>query len=65
MKVSAGTQLESTGFITPENKVVLVVMNRQGTDIVIKIRDVLPSTGAAQAIKFTAIAHSIQTFIYQ
>jgi glucosylceramidase len=62
--VSTGNQLECTAFVTPDKNVVLVVLNRQDTDISVKIADVLPTSRTIQALKFTALAHSIQTLIY-
>ena len=56
------TSLECTAFLTPSNQVVVVVMNTGDSDIAFKLMDVLPDS--KQAVKLTALAHSIQTFIY-
>lgn len=58
--------LEATAFLTPSKQVVLVVMNMEDASTTVKISDVMPGGGGGkkQAMKFTALAHSIQTFIY-
>lgn len=57
--------LEGTAFLTPSKQVVLVLMNKGDTSTTVKISDVLPGGGdKKQALKFTALAHSIQTFLY-
>ena len=58
----SNTSLECTAFLTPSNQVVVVVMNTEDSDITFKLMDLLPNS--KQAAKLTALAHSIQTFIY-
>ncbi len=57
--MSGGT-LESTGFITPDNQVVVIVMNTGDNDVTFKLHDI--HYGMAVSIK--AVSHSIQTFLY-
>ena len=61
----SSAELEATAFLTPSKQVVLVVMNKEDASTTVKISDVVPGgAGKKQAVKFTALAHSIQTFIY-
>lgn len=62
----SSADLEATAFLTPSKQVVLVVMNKEDTSTTVKISDVVPGGGGGkkQAMKFTALAHSIQTFVY-
>ena len=57
-----GSSLECVGFITPDNKVVVVVMNQGDDPVTFKLLDEL--SGGKQAVKLEALPHSIQTFIY-
>ena len=54
--------LECTAFLTPSNQVVVVVMNPGDKPVTFKMVDI--SGGGKQALKVTALAHSIQTFTY-
>ena len=56
------TTLECTAFFTPKKQVVVVVMNTGDQPITFKLLDVL--AGSTQAVKVTALPHSIQTFLY-
>lgn len=61
----SSADVEGTAFLTPSKQVVLVLMNRGDASITVKISDVMPGGGnKKQALKFTALAHSIQTFLY-
>ena len=55
--------LEAAAFVTPTGQVVLVVMNTDSADQTVKLADVSPG-GGARALKFVALAHSIQTFTF-
>ena len=57
-----GSSLETVAFLTPEKQVVVVVMNTGDQPITFKLLDVV--AGNKQAVKITALAHSIQTFLY-
>ena len=54
--------LECTAFLTPLKQVVVVVMNTGDQPITFKLLDT--SGGKQQALKVTALAHSIQTILY-
>jgi len=55
--------LEAAAFVTPTGQVVLIVMNTGSADQTVKLADVSPG-GGARALKFVALAHSIQTFTF-
>ena len=57
-----GSSLEATAFLTPEKQVVVVVMNTGDQPITFKLLDNF--NGSKQAVKVTALAHSIQTYLY-
>lgn len=54
--------LEAAAFATPTGEVVLIVMNTGSGDQTVKLADVSPS--GTKALKFVALAHSIQTFTF-
>ena len=58
-----GSSLECVGFNTPDNKVVVVVMNRGDDPVTFKLLDVVGG-GGKQAVKMVALPHSIRTYIY-
>ena len=58
-----GSALEALAFLTPDKQVVVIVMNTGDQPITFKLLDVV-SSGSKQAVKITALAHSIQTFLY-
>ena len=58
-----GDGLECTAFLTPDKQVVVVIMNTSDQPITFKLIDTV-NGGNIQAVKITALAHSIQTFIY-
>ena len=58
----SGSTLEAVAFLTPQKQVVVVVMNRGDQPITFKLVDYVG--GVTQAVKVTALAHSIQTFSY-
>ena len=60
--VVAGSSLEAVAFLTPDKQVVVILMNTGDQPITFKLLDVLGSS--KQAVKITALAHSIQTFLY-
>lgn len=61
----SSADLEGTAFLTPSKQVVLVLMNKGDTSTTVKISDVMPGGNyKKQALMFTALAHSIQTFLY-
>lgn len=61
----SSADLETTAFLTPSKQVVLVLMNKGDTSTTVKISDVMPGGNyKKQALMFTALAHSIQTFLY-
>ena len=57
-----GSSLEAVAFLTPQKQVVVVVMNRGDDPVTFKLADCIG--GSTQAVKITALAHSIQTFLY-
>jgi hypothetical protein len=57
-----GSSLECVSFITPDNKVVAIVMNQGDVPVTFKLLDEL--SGGKQAVKLVALPHSIQTFVY-
>ena len=57
-----GSSLEATAFLTPEKQVVVMVMNTGDQPITFKLLDNF--NGSKQAVKVTALAHSIQTYLY-
>ena len=58
------SSLEAVAFLSPTKQVVVVVvMNTGDQPVTFKLLDVVGSS--KQAIKITALAHSIQTFLYQ
>ena len=58
-----GSSLECVGFITPDNKVIVVVMNQGDDPVTFKLLDAVG--GNKQTVKMVALPHSIQTYIYQ
>ena len=60
--VVVGSSLEAIAFLTPNKTVVVVVMNRQDNPVTFKLMDIVG--GSKQAVKMTALARSIQTFLY-
>ncbi len=58
-----GSELECVAFLSPQKQVVVVVMNRGDDPITFKLLDVVPAR-QGQALKLSALPHSIQTFIY-
>ena len=60
--VVAGPSLEAVAFLTPDKMVVVVVMNRQDHPVTFKLLDIVGDS--KQAVRVTALAHSIQTFLY-
>ena len=56
------SSLECIAFLTPTDKVVVVVMNRGDNDVTFKLFDEDASEDQ-KAVMVTALAHSIQTFI--
>ena len=61
--VVVGSVLEALAFLTPDKQVVVIVMNTGDQPITFKLLDVVTG-GNKQAVKITALAHSIQTFLY-
>ena len=57
------SSLECVAFLTPNNDVVVVVLNRGDDSVTFKLLDVQVN-GDQQAVKVAALPHSIQTFIY-
>ena len=57
------SSLECVAFLTPSNKVVVVVLNRGDSGASFKLLD-SGADGNQRALKVTALPHSIQTFIY-
>lgn len=57
-----GSTLECITFITPDQHVVAVVMNRGDQPVTFKLLD--DFSGNKQALKIEALPHSIQTFMY-
>ena len=57
------SSLEAVAFLTPKEEVIVVVMNREDNPITFKLLDE-DKSGKQQALKVTALPHSIQTFIY-
>ena len=60
--VVQSANLESVAFVTPQKQVVAVVMNTGEQPVTFKLVDT--ALQVTQAVKVTALAHSIQTFIY-
>ena len=60
--VVVGSSLEAIAFLTPDQQVVVVVMNTGDQPITFKLLDDV--RGNLQAVKITTLAHSIQTFLY-
>lgn len=58
-----GSGLECTAFLTPSKQVVVIVMNTGDDSVTFKLLDKMES-GDMQAVKVTALPHSIQTFVY-
>ena len=58
-----GSSLEVASFLTPDKQVVVVVMNRGDQPVTFKLLD--DDGGKLQAVKVSAVAHSIQTFLYK
>ena len=56
------SSLECVAFLTPLEDVVVVVMNRGDDAVTFKLLD--DNGGNMQALKLTALPHSIQTFVY-
>ena len=52
--VVVGSSLEAVAFLTPDKQVVVIAMNTGDQPITFKLLDI-------QAVKITALAHSIQT----
>jgi hypothetical protein len=59
-----GSSLECVGFITPDNKIVVIVRNQGDDPVTFKLVDELIMSGGKQAVKLEALPHSIQTYIY-
>ncbi|KAL5463704.1 hypothetical protein EMCRGX_G032629 [Ephydatia muelleri] len=57
-----GSALECIAFLTPESEVVVVAMNTGDSPITFKLLDIV--AGQPEAVKVTALPHSIQTFVY-
>eukprot|EP00731_Ephydatia_muelleri_P037747 Em0551g6a len=57
-----GSALECIAFLTPESGVVVVAMNTGDSPITFKLLDIV--AGQPEAVKVTALPHSIQTFVY-
>ena len=65
MRISSsvvGSTLESIAFLTPKQEVVVVVMNTGDGPITFKLLDMVADQ--SEAVKVTALPHSIQTFVY-
>ncbi len=62
LNVVLGSTLEATAFLTPDQQVVVVVMNRGDQPVTFKLLDNIG--GKLQAVQISAVAHSIQTFLY-
>ena len=63
----SNSSLESTAFLTPDKRVVVVVMNTGDQPITFKLLDHTTGGRAGtnrSAVRVTALAHSIQTFLY-
>ena len=60
----SNSDLESVAFLTPSNKVVVVVMNRGDSPVTFKLIDT-DDGGNKRAAKVMALQHSIQTFVYR
>ena len=61
----SSVDVEGAAFLAPSKQVVLVLMNRGDASTTVKISDVMPGgDNKKQALKFTVLAHSIQTFLY-
>ena len=58
--VQGSSNLESVGFVTPDNKIVVVVMNTGDQVAKFKLKDVVHGKAAS----IVALPHSIQTFSY-
>ena len=58
----AGPSLETVAFLTPDKQVTVIVMNTGDGPVTFKLSDIAGSS--KQAVKITALAHSIQTFLY-
>ena len=54
--------MECVSFITPDHKVIVVVMNRGDDSVTFKLLDEF--NGSKQAAKMVALPHSIQTYNY-
>ena len=59
--VIEGSSLEAVAFFTPDKQVVVIVMNTGDQPITFKLLDIVG--GNKQAVKITALSHSIQTFL--
>ena len=57
------SSLECVAFLTPSDNVVVVVLNRGDSSVSFKLLDT-GTDGNQQALKVTALPHSIQTFVY-
>ena len=55
-----GSSLEAVAFLTPDKMV--IVMNREEHPVTFKLLDI--TDGNRQAVSITALARSIQTFLY-
>ena len=60
--IVSNSSLECTAFLTPSSQVVVVVLNTGDNDITFKLTDI--NSGAKQALKVDAVAHSINTYMY-
>ena len=61
--IVSNSSLECTAFLTPSSQVVVVVLNTGDSDITFKLTDTSPT--GKQAVKLTAVAHSMQTYLYK
>lgn len=61
--VPSSDVLECAAFITIRKEVVVVIMNRGDDAITFKLLDL--NNDNNQAVKITALPHSIQTFLYR
>ena len=57
------SSLECLSALTPDGGVVVVVLNRGQDAVTFKLLDINVG-GQKQALKITALPHSIQTFLY-
>ncbi len=57
------SSLECLSVLTPDSGMVVVVLNRGQDAVTFKLLDINVG-GQKQALKITALPHSIQTFLY-